>query len=1094
MILYPRFYWMYGVRRLTQVAQLPRHPLTLLELPKGAIYHYLPESSTDVGPGVDDFMYRNVTKFVMMQHVTDLTSLEGGPRRLPFLTQQAIQSYFMSHRRFKRIRDLKVIERDELTQICVNYALINRRYRYPKTMYAPWYRFINFQRTFWSNVNQIANESDRQHFIKVSIPTTLPTISELNKFSDQTSMQMLKVFHSDELKLLLEMWKWLGEERQSSVFNLIDTKNLDKVNLLFIDRHVWFVLNLGKLNSFRKATEAELELVNQSENPLTEDETKELVKGLLPNQIKKFFLRGLIEFNRNRFAEADTLPDQVQDAADEETTNPTQTPKVIDPTDPQAPVKHTNEGVSSTVPGVVTTVGDDTIIDLTVEPSPTTQTTQSQTSSLSGKTGDLIIDLTNANGELVGYDLNQIHHVESEIDEYLSILERTSQDLDASKDEVIVKPNPAKISVPEADPQDALMEVAEVYASVGAIRVADLARFERLSGSYKEIKLPNGQTIEEAMRIDPKDLKITNPPITPTKGILNQAMTGSTLDEFDSRYVSEVMDKDVLKSIMSLQKAGFAVTGLNREERTDITGQSVEYAIRITPIDGAPSTIRFTYPKPNEDGTFTVGGVKYYLAKQQGVHLPIKKTAPDEVALTSYYGKCFIRRPEVKVADYGNWLCNQIRLKSMTGETIRNAELSGDYKDSFKAPRLFSYLSKEIRSFEATIQGVAYAFNFSVQDHEAYFGKALVDKLETQGIRLCGKGPNSVVYVDANDDFYVYSGGKATRLGRIEDLLELNRQKAPVEYTEVGVMGKTIPVGFILGYETGLRALLEETQAKYRLVPVGERRQLEPNEYVIRFADVNLILDKNQVYQSLVFSGLTKYRNAISQYNFHEFNQKEVYLNVLEDSGLSTRIMTEIDLRYRMFIDSITHELLLEMGEPTTFGGLLRRATELLVDDYVPIVKDRVRGYERFSGIIYQELARAVRNHYNRYGRDRVPLDFDPYCVERAILTDTSKRQASDINPIEDLKQVESMTVTGTGGRTSRTMTKSTRAYQDQEQGLTAEATVDSSKVSVNTFTSANPKFNSLRGTYDEFVLGEDDPSRLVSTSMLVSPGADKDD
>ena len=73
-------------------------------------------------------------------------------------------------------------------------------------------------------------------------------------------------------------------------------------------------------------------------------------------------------------------------------------------------------------------------------------------------------------------------------------------------------------------------------------------------------------------------------------------------------------------------------------------------------------------------------------------------------------------------------------------------------------------------------------------------------------------------------------------------------------------------------------------------------------------------------------------------------------------------------------------------------------------------------------------------------------------------------------------------------------MTKKTRKYHPNDMGVTSEATVDSGDVGINTYTSADPQFNSLRGTAKPYVIGKTGATALFSTSALISPGADRDD
>ena len=60
--------------------------------------------------------------------------------------------------------------------------------------------------------------------------------------------------------------------------------------------------------------------------------------------------------------------------------------------------------------------------------------------------------------------------------------------------------------------------------------------------------------------------------------------------------------------------------------------------------------------------------------------------------------------------------------------------------------------------------------------------------------------------------------------------------------------------------------------------------------------------------------------------------------------------------------------------------------------------------------------------------------------------------------------------------------------------GVISEATKDSSDVGINTYTSANPNFDSVHGTTKRVDMKNLKMSSLFSTSALLSVGSDHDD
>ena len=205
-------------------------------------------------------------------------------------------------------------------------------------------------------------------------------------------------------------------------------------------------------------------------------------------------------------------------------------------------------------------------------------------------------------------------------------------------------------------------------------------------------------------------------------------------------------------------------------------------------------------------------------------------------------------------------------------------------------------------------------------------------------------------------------------LGSLNDLLDNKLGKGPIEFATVMIMGKSISMGLVLGYKYGVRGLLRKLKADYR-IDREKRVFIKEDEYAIKFADASLIIKETDPEISMVLNGFNMYKRDITKYKLEDFDSKEVYLNVLDNYGMTIRYLKEIDLIFQMFIDPVTYELLQEMKEPTSVDGLLLRAVELLTTDEHPRETDmaymRVKGYERLSEMVYRELIRSLRGYQN---------------------------------------------------------------------------------------------------------------------------------
>ena len=475
---------------------------------------------------------------------------------------------------------------------------------------------------------------------------------------------------------------------------------------------------------------------------------------------------------------------------------------------------------------------------------------------------------------------------------------------------------------------------------------------------------------------------------------------------------------------------------------------------------------------------------------------PIRKIKPTEVALTSYYGKTFVKLNPKKSNSSLEWIIKELNIAGMSGQGfIKRVNPAKVFDNNFKAPFIYNGLADNFKS----IVTERFTLVFDHSERKNLVNEILLKTLEQDGKRVVGltlrKEP---IVVDKNNMFFVSNqNAELTELGDIFDILQLDAIKAPVDFSEVNIFSKSVPVAFFLGYNIGFKNLLKLTQAKYRIVEGRQNKNMAPHEYAIQFKDYSYIFSRKDKVASLILAGFNEFDKQLKQYEVDDFNTKDIYLNLLESKGLSAIYIREMDLMQQLFIDPITRDILKQMNEPQTFNGLLMRATELLQTYHHPDSQDmksmRIRGYERIPGAVYKEMAIAFRAYRNRNIAGRSKVDISPYKVWTNIMEDPSKKMVEDINPIQNLKETEVVTYSGEGGRGKDSMNRSSRAYHVNDMGIVSEATVDSSDVGVNAYLSANPRFKDLRGlpSIDKTPIN---PSSLISTSALLAPGSDSDD
>lgn len=473
--------------------------------------------------------------------------------------------------------------------------------------------------------------------------------------------------------------------------------------------------------------------------------------------------------------------------------------------------------------------------------------------------------------------------------------------------------------------------------------------------------------------------------------------------------------------------------------------------------------------------------------------LPIRKVKPTQVALTSYYNKTFVERSARKQFNYGQWLTSQLTSIGLNEEDPRvtGVKLSNVFNPLNKTPRVYAMVARQLRQFES--HGIHFNWNFDQRD--AFFTDAgiKVDAVETPTRVLVGHKGGTPVTMDMDNTVYVDDEA----VGTLADVCGLSSAKAPIEAVDVTISNKLLPLGFVLGYQLGLSNLIAKLGCEVTRFRRGERYTLQPDEFALTFSDEVLVFTRLDTQAMFVLGGLQRFHKVLKEFSVWDFNQKDVYFNLLASLDLGVRYLREIDTLFPAWVDPITRDLLAQMGEPTAFDDLLLRAVELLLNDEtlseVDATEMRYRGYERMAGMVYGELMRSAKIYNSRPGHDH-QVELKPHAVWQRIVQDPSVTLCEDVNPIQNLREQEVMTYRGDGGRSSQSMVQRTRLYSDADQGSLSESTQDSGDVGVVAYLSPNANLTSLFGTTRRYDESKDGAATLLSSSTLNAPCADRDD
>jgi len=592
---------------------------------------------------------------------------------------------------------------------------------------------------------------------------------------------------------------------------------------------------------------------------------------------------------------------------------------------------------------------------------------------------------------------------------------------------------------------------------------------------YKALKVDKANKVETDLTKD--ELK-TLPAVVP------KDMNDFRTVKYNKEYLDKgLFEQDIANALVSLQRTGVVVTDVKITTNESILGATTTLKVSVLPVDGEPSTLTIELPKLDEQGNFTRDGIVYRMRLQK-TELPIRKVAPDKVVCNTYYGVLFITRSSKVVDDLGLAYYKAIRSASLDLDTdVRHKPVSV-FDHTLDVPSLYGQLSQYLSEFSID------EYNFNLDYHNRDKIPGFSKSLESNGRVVVGHVNNTALIMDM--DNVLYLNKKPTK--QLNELLGLNPKKLPKPYANIKVLGATIPMGIVLASLLGLTELLKQ---------VATASVIEPSDLtnveVLAFKDTKLYISDITRTGKLIVNGLLKLKDFTKDFTLAEFDTPDIYQLWFTDSKLGIRYYREIKMLEELYIDDIvSRDLLAQMGEPTEFKALMLRATELLTSEQHERPADghrmRVRGNERMAGFMYRELIASIRAYKSQLNLNKRKLELSNWQVLSAIQTDHSVKPIEDPNPIQAIKEQETVVLSGQGGVTSQTVTTAQRKFDPNDIGFISEASTDSGDVGIVTFLSAASNLNDLRGTNGSSLEdAKEAPAQVYSTSYMLAPGLDKD-
>lgn len=618
MIPYNIYYKQYGFRKLEQIIS-PRL-FTLSELPRDSFIHYFTndEKHPDINTTLSYLssitsrrLYIDIPDFLLGNSLDEKDKLlfPGNPIRKNLLGRNLIKDFIKEHKQFKFIKDHYKIINDKLTIFINNYNYLNIIYKYKDMPLTDYYKWFNNQTTIYKNINDACLSSEKNNLIFINIPKDIvPGYSYLRTYSNKTNLTMVKLFDTIDKLMILDIWRWLDPStRHLSTLNNVPKENLGKVSFVFITPdNRSCMLNLAYLYSWIDGNENIT--VERSLSQYRFDRVQLLFLKLL-NILQSNVPEELIADNLEKVIKDNTeVPIDIKDKIEEEVND-------LETNDESYVNKEYNERLNL----FKDKPNEDKQIDQFLNKIDSTKVT----------------DDFETNDELQDINLDALF---KDIDSELDTLDKLNKKQLLNKN-IIIDENGEEKQVPKLikkeiteqeakssiydfeEPSQVLNNLLEESADINIISAAEYKKLNNLIKQYDIMKDPYGtdKTVKELsvitkeeLSIDTKKSEIIAPDIIP-----DSSMKESSLQSFTSDYVNNVMKKDIISMLGSLQKSGVIVTKHQVQVENSALGTYENHVVELKPIDGMASTVRFRIPKINEDGSFLANGNKYLLRAQK---------------------------------------------------------------------------------------------------------------------------------------------------------------------------------------------------------------------------------------------------------------------------------------------------------------------------------------------------------------------------------------------------------------------------------------------------------------------------------------------
>lgn len=1125
----------YGIRNADYLGILNIHKEKDVVFPRNVVYHYLTQLNDKMFPNRNDYFYNGMSlnKKLKIAHKEDLTEKEGTTTFKNRYLGKEIREWHAARRRTFRKENLpEDRNKDNETIATINYNTVKSLYNYRSSAMTNWFYRKSITKTYIDGVvDALRKDQLSYHFITLEIPNVIPTFQSTSKLLKYEPLELSRLLTEPSHYLYLELYKWLSY-KDAEVVNSLDDDDPDSLEEGDIGKGLRTQSMLSSVTD-QDSTRIVIELKYRGYvtyvplsvlRGISEDSKLPSSKSFKDLKTRKFFIAFLYMI-QNAIVTRSDAEDKLLNTDDTDEAIMEDNPDVEFEEDEDYEEELEDDGIASSKPETMLDRVRKRREEKRLRDEARNNAKRDISKDVEEPISDSFYEIEDIFTDLEKYgdsDNNQFdkdvvdkldkrtesrikHSITNDVEEEgedeslkdLEVMDEDDEPVAAILKSTTLTKEEKRELIRSKNKEEYLDDFIEEGKIRGTITPAEIRSLRNAQEKRKRLTDPiSGLPLDKVstLKIPTPKLNKETTGLTIDNDLVDETFKENRIQKYDSLYIKEKLHADLMSVITDVEKAGYIITDIKANQVKSSVDNYETYHVTMKPFKGKTFTIPVRIPTLYSDGTFMVGGVNYRFRKQDS-DLPIRKISPIRVALSSNLGRFFISRKETKAYSPARQLYEFVTKDYLNGAQTVKKIVPGikELNKEVGLPNDYVSLAVHLDALETD----DYNFTFTPEAMVSSLKPEMIKAIKKSGKTYVGTTKKGDVLLIGTDNI-ITNNNTGEEIGTFFDVFGFPPDRVAKGFSVMKVLGMDIPLGPIMCFYMGLSNFIHLTDTSYRLIPSNKRVKLERNEYEIRFSDYRLVLSLDTEEKKLLFQGFEFYRDFVKTIAVGSLDKKDVYLDLFESKKAKAVHLKQLEFLVRTFLDSITVDVLTEMGEPTEYFPLLLRANELLKDYSHPDMGDpyysRFRGYDRFPGLAYRAIMGEVRNHFVRDRPNSKP-QVDNYLVWNTITQDQSKGTQVILNPIASIKEEEIVTLTGQDGLSSGAVSSKLRRYHENDAGLISEATVDSKDVAVTKYLSSYAKLDNVRGMVSKnFDALEENPAKVYSTSNQLKPMTEYDD